>query len=508
MISGRLTILAVCVFTAGCQSWGRMVEEDPSTAGARLLNINYEQVDLISLLDPEGMARQKYTPEPGQPAWEALPIGRQIDLAFDAYHKTEAKLELDEPAKKRRRDQVQERLLGASNDMCYRYKRFLQNVHSHGNFFFGALTTIAGAAGAIVTGGGSQILAGTASALSGIRAEFNQDYFSNLTVATVWKGIELRRDRAFNTIAIEGQEKDTFVYPVEAAVKDAINYHAECSLVAGVEELGDTVQLAKDPGLDQVSRTLLKLNIARKIVETQSTDPGDLLGDATPGSPSAALLEFGTPRGDGRLSNDNDPILAFGETLNIIRKRSEAALAKVNQLKYWPEGVTDIDGAQDTFRKLAVTRIAERSQKAAQQVSACKDVAVAKSTEILEAQAAAGTATAEAQRTALAKVETALLEGQALASKFTPAQTWLSADLDTFLRELSAAEIAAKNNESKRMDATVVTNAADKLSLSTKNSGALDCEAVVAPVTDPEPLGPAEETTPPADEPTTEEPTN
>lgn len=413
---------------AGCDTLGEMQEEDPTTAGARLLNLNYEQIDLITLLDPEGRAKNGYAPLLGEPpTWEQVPIGRQIDLAFSAYHKREVELETKEPERRSHRDQIQERLLGASNDMCYRYKRYMQNTQSDGNFWLGTLTTIAGAAGALVTGGGSQILAGTASALSGIRAEFNQDYFQNVTVATIWKGIEFRRERAFNTIAIEGQDKDTDVYPVEAAVKDAIAYHAECSMVAGIEELGDTVQLAKDPGLDAVSRTLLKLNIARNIAESKSTDPADLLGDAAPGSPSAALLQYGTPRGDGRRGSGGDPMAVLAGYLQEAAKTTTENTKLLAGMAHWPKVADDSPSSRQTIG----SKVGARTKLAMTQLTACQAAASTASIDIAKAEGAVAIATTPAEQAkAVGELAAKKSIGDAVVSQLSIALSWLKADMD------------------------------------------------------------------------------
>nr|WP_298685622.1 hypothetical protein [uncultured Dongia sp.] len=421
-------LLVSCTLLSGCESWdwGDQEESDYSTAGARLLDTKYEQVDLIAMLDPDGAAKEKYNPKPGEPAtWDELPAGRKIDLAFDAYHAGETGVEDD--LRKRNRDQIQERLLGASNEMCYRYKRFLQNLNSDANFWLGTLTTVTGAAGALVTGGGSQILSGAASALSGIRAEFNQDYYHNVTVATIWKGIELRRERAFNTIALQGQEKDTAVYPVEAAVKDAINYHAECSLVAGVEELGDSVQLVKDPGLDAVSRTLMKLNIARNIVETKSTNPSDLLGGSAPGSPSASLLEFGTPRGSGGQTGGANPMSALGELLQSIGKTNTESTQRLAKLGHWP----DVPATDPLSRSAISSRVVARTALASKQLNNCQTAASNVSVEIAKAEGEVAVAASESARLiAEGTLAAKRALGSGVVSEMNVALAWLKADID------------------------------------------------------------------------------
>ncbi len=465
-----LEIGALACLLAGCEVLGKAQEEDITTAGARLLDMDYEQVDLVALLDPAAKAKNGYVPLLGDPpTWETLPAGRKIDLAFAAYHETENQLNLDEGARKVRRDHVQERLLGASNELCYRYKRFMQNTHSDGNFWLGTLTTIAGAAGALVTGGGSQILAGTASALSGIRAEFNQDYFQNVTVATIWKGIELRRERAFNTIATEGQDKNVGIYPIEAAVKDAIAYHAECSLVAGVEELGDSVQLAKDPGLDAVSRTLLKLNIARNIAETQSTDPADLLGGAAPGSPSASLLDYGTPRGNSLAGGD--PMAALGGYLQAVATATSGAAASVGKMAHWPKKPS----TEEASRTAIIEKIKARATAAVAKLTACQKAASDASIAIATAQGKLAVATAASEQTrAAADLAAKKAQGTAVVSQMSVAQTLFKADMDSAIGALEKMNLALVKTESEMAEAGI-KDVGKSLDAAAKNTPDLDC---------------------------------
>jgi hypothetical protein len=464
----RIGLMATILTLTGCgliEKQAREEESDTSTAGARLLETNYEQLDLVALLDPEGRAKQKHVALTGNaPLWEDLPEGKRIDLALDAYHAKETADKVPETDRKQHRDQIQERLLGASNEMCYRYKRYLQNLRSDANFWLGTLTTIAGAAGAIASGGASQALAGAASALSGVRAEFNQEYFHNVTVATIWKGIEYRRQRAFDTIARQGQAKDTTVYPVEAAVKDAINYHAECSLVAGVEELGDTVQMAKDPGLDAVSRTLMKLNIARKIAESKSTDPADLLGDAAPGSPSASLLEFGTPRGNAAGAG-GEPMAALGGFLQSVQKVSQESKKIVSEMPHWPEVTTPT-------RTSLNAQIDERAAKTALQLTNCQSAASATSIEIATAEGAAAVASTPIDR---AKTSGDLAikkaQGEAIVNKMVVTLESLKDDLEASIGALNRTSLSLTKPDQKIPEADL-TRAAKALTDSTTQADA------------------------------------
>jgi hypothetical protein len=332
-----------------------------------------------------------------------------------------------------------------------------------------------------------------------VRAEFNQDFFQGITVATIWKGIEARRKKAFETIAKDGQSKDTKEYTVEAALKDAINYHGECSLVAGIEELGVSVdRLAQDPGLDAVARTLLKMNIARNIVESKSVDPADLLGDALPGSPAAQFLGYGTPLGSDDALTGGDASEAFGLTVHGIQKESASALKAVDEFKHWPEGVAEVGGKKfDSYRLLAADAIRTRAAKASTQVVACQGAALASSQAVLAAQADLAGATDANQREKLVALQTRILESQARANEIVPARKWLKTDLETFIANLKSEDELAEQRESKRMEGSAVSGGATRLYAASESLGDLSCAAKTKEVEE-DANGEAETPTPPS----------
>lgn len=191
-----------------------------------------------------------------------------IDKAFKKFNKDADKCILkgnpNDPCinfQKLRRNRIQERLLAASEQRCGEYKNFLKKYDSEFNFLMGTLTTATAAAGAIVTGGGSNILAGIASAFSGIRAEGNDAILASKAVEIITNGIDLKREKIYDKILAE-RDKQLIGYPVERAIKDAIHYHANCSLIAGLEQAANSLERDREPGLSTVLGNLKKLNTA------------------------------------------------------------------------------------------------------------------------------------------------------------------------------------------------------------------------------------------------------
>lgn len=158
---------------------------------------------------------------------------------------------------KQRRNDVQERILSASVQRCGQYKTFIKSIDSRSNMFLGTLTTAAGGAGAIFTGV-SSALSATAAVISGIRAEFNQNYFANQTIQVLTTGMETRRAALYEAI-LDCQKLNYKDYPVQAAIKDAMEYHASCSLITGLEVAASAIQRVKNPGITEFEETYARL---------------------------------------------------------------------------------------------------------------------------------------------------------------------------------------------------------------------------------------------------------
>lgn len=170
------------------------------------------------------------------------------------------------------RNAVQERILIASEQRCNAFKANLQRDFSRKNFWLGSGTTVAGTAGALVNGlTAARYWAGISAALSGVRAEYNQDYWGNLAAHVITEGIDQHRKRTYGDIQEKRKSLGYAEYPVEAAIKDALIYHGLCSVPIGLQEAGNAVKYANDPGL------MASLNTYAKIHTVYQSRDGDLL---------------------------------------------------------------------------------------------------------------------------------------------------------------------------------------------------------------------------------------
>jgi hypothetical protein len=162
----------------------------------------------------------------------------------------------DEGQKKAKRNSVQNRLLTASEQSCSLFKRYLNNTQSNSNFVFGAITTItAGAAASVTNAAAAKNYAGTTAVVSGLGAEFNADMFGSQLAFVISKAIDNEREKALTSIRTK-QDTAYSKYPVEEAIGDALKYHDKCSLYQGLQQMSDSIMIAKDPGLKHLTELL------------------------------------------------------------------------------------------------------------------------------------------------------------------------------------------------------------------------------------------------------------
>lgn len=143
-------------------------------------------------------------------AWSSQDAGTCLDKALGDFRK----FSKDNPTEAAKaRNDLQERLIMASNSACREFAQHLNTMQSTSNFFFGTLATGAGAAAAIVSSTvAAKALGGSAGAISGTRAEYNADYFYNQAAPVVTRSIDDRR-RTF-LAALRGYEIPSGMTPL------------------------------------------------------------------------------------------------------------------------------------------------------------------------------------------------------------------------------------------------------------------------------------------------------
>jgi hypothetical protein len=250
----------------------RKVQADSFFGPAPFLERNrLEIINLAFMLDPEGHARGIYSKRKGHTnslrEWRDLTVDEQYEFSFEAFYT------YNDPrsSQQQRRNRLQDRLLITADQRCGIYKKLLFQNQADSNFYFGTASTIAGALGGLFGERGAKNLAAAAGLFSGVRAEYGQSYFQNLTAQVVVKGIEERLKAILWRIKDAQQTATIELYTVQAAVKDAVFYDSQCSIVAGLEEAQDAIRLAADPGLDTVNRIIAKSKLTNQL--HTETDP-------------------------------------------------------------------------------------------------------------------------------------------------------------------------------------------------------------------------------------------
>lgn len=265
---GAGALLVVIVLVSGCGGIGAaLVDEEASSAGAQKIfpeETNVEEVNIFMLLDPSKPVNPNgcCAEDKKDPNEERF---REVEEALEAFYtRTSDKPDSD---KKLMRTRVQERIVAASNQRCENFKKKLQQYEGSVNFLFGALTTTLAGAGAITTATSTaRILSGLAGISSVTRAEFNSDYFKNLSIEVVTKGLTARREVMFQTMR-RNWNVSLNEYSVEAAIGDALDYHGACTVIAGLEEASDSISTVSDPGLTTLTRAFKAFGEARRALD-------------------------------------------------------------------------------------------------------------------------------------------------------------------------------------------------------------------------------------------------
>lgn len=223
-----------------------------------------EQINLIELLDPKDLTRQSYEREGGggggRDSWSKLSFSVRYDRVFASFA-----AHPDDVAPEARRNLVLNRLVAASERRCGRFFQYLKKENADKNFYFAIGSSVLATAGALVPGiRAAQNLSGLSALASGVRAEYNNEYYANLAVSVITKAIdEKRKELRLQLQAAQAQPYDR--YDIAAAVADGVRYDASCNIVNGLEQANEALQRLNEPGRDAINRALLKDRLARAL---------------------------------------------------------------------------------------------------------------------------------------------------------------------------------------------------------------------------------------------------
>lgn len=307
----------------------------------------FEQVNLIELVDPDREAERKFALS-WKLAMDRLPtnpessVGLRYDLALAAFReRSDSALR----SKQAHRDAVQDRILGVATSRCNIFKTYLRRQQADANFWLGSLTTASGVLGAVLQGArASRNLAGAAGLFSGLQAEYNSNYYSNLAAHVIVQGIETHQARLLSQIVEGRRSRDVHAYGMEAAIKDAIHFDGTCSTVVGLLEAAEAIKEVVNPGIPRAAELIAAVKAMNTI--SQSTDIQSLMqtGDLQ------KLLHQAAPKASPLV------VRSTQETSELDKAKRKAETAIQAQLRLQAYLEEQAQGLAATFRA-AQTRL-------------------------------------------------------------------------------------------------------------------------------------------------------
>ena len=210
-----LSCLLALIIATGCSSIREKTMPDEanllSGSGSLLVEgekaTGYETIDVKTLLTDYGFAN--------------IPEVAKSDLAAKAL--------------KYQRNELQDRIIAASNQKCGMYLRVLTSSKAQTQQAWGGLAVLLSGAAAVVTPVNSaKALAAGSTVSNGILAQYNEAYFNNLAINVISAGITAQR-RGILLQINEKRDHDLVQYSVNRAIADAVQYHAVCNIISGLE---------------------------------------------------------------------------------------------------------------------------------------------------------------------------------------------------------------------------------------------------------------------------------
>lgn len=169
---------------------------------------NFEQIDVTNLFKDYGLN-------------DLNTITRSENLKSDAY--------------RYRRNEMQNRIIAASNQRCGMYIRTLVSVKAQSNTIWGGMAALLSGAASVVTPASlAKSLAAGSTFSNATLNNYNEGYFNNLTVNIIASGITNKRKEIMNEITTK-QKSNLVDYTPNMAIADAAAYHASCNILAGLE---------------------------------------------------------------------------------------------------------------------------------------------------------------------------------------------------------------------------------------------------------------------------------
>lgn len=224
-----LTAILVSFFVSGCSNLRELTapKEKNLLSGAGSVFVKnekseeFEQIDIDKLLKSYGL-------DPLH--WEASALSKAPEDVKYRYL----------------RNDLQDRIIAASNLRCGTYLRELVTSKSQTQMGWGSLALLlSGAASVTTPASAARILAAGSAVSTGVNGIYNEAYFNNLAVNVILAGITKQREGIIVQLSAL-QKKSLVDYTVNRAIADALIYHSACNIVSGLETAAAATKLAPD----------------------------------------------------------------------------------------------------------------------------------------------------------------------------------------------------------------------------------------------------------------------
>lgn len=215
-----ILFLMTCILFTGCSSIRRatMPDEENLLSGAGSVIVGpkkgeaseFEQIDIDKLLETYGFKN----PKSGEYINDAA--ATKVQLQY-------------------RRNDLQDRIIAASNQRCGAYLRVLVSSKSQTQMGWGGLATLLSGAATVTTpAAAAKVLSAGSTISNSYLSLYNEAYFNSLSINVISAGIAKHREGLLQYMGGE-RSKEMNEYPVNRAIADALSYHAACNIVTGLE---------------------------------------------------------------------------------------------------------------------------------------------------------------------------------------------------------------------------------------------------------------------------------
>ena len=153
------------------------------------------------------------------------------------------------------RNAAQDYLKAVSNQNCGTFKTVSLAHQSNTNFQLGSISTVLGVAGGLLSPESTaQALSASSAGFTSLQSQLGQNFYREKTFEILTRAMDVKRKTVWANIEARRVQdlKQGYDYTINHAIADVIDYNNACSVIAGFEELTDSVD-AKEDQVDEAT---------------------------------------------------------------------------------------------------------------------------------------------------------------------------------------------------------------------------------------------------------------